>query len=441
MSENKNVKGKKSLRKRGLKASILSLSLLTVMAGAAVAPALNVIQDYFSDVSTATVQMVISIPAIFIVVTNLMFPAMCRKVRSRTLLLIGLALYVIGGCIAGIFNNIYTVLAARALVGIGVGIIMPMSTGLLAYYYTRDKQDKLLGYSSAMNQLGGAVATLIAGLLAAVSWRLSFLVYLMGLISVVLVMMFLPNENISRNNPEMSGEKKPADSAAAKRLEYEAEKSGRRGGSTFGEYYPYIIGMFILMFTFFIYPSCFAMESAKGGSIPQTAVSVIMALLDAFGFLGGLAYSHIRKGIGNNAKFVAPSLFIIGYAILAFTGGIVPASIGSVIIGFASGSGIPFIISSASQKAGRNAGTTVLPLISAAMYLSQFLTPMILSVLEKAFAGYAGHLPYIVAISSGALLLVWSLTMKADDASEASSASTAGKTGMRSSGAKLKSQQ
>ena len=102
----------------------------------------------------------------------------------------GLLLYVAGGSLAGIFDNIYIVLAFRALVGIGVGIIMPLSTGLLSFYYSKDKQDKLMGYSSAMNQMGGVIATLVAGLLASVSWRLSFLVYLIGLLSVVLCLLF-----------------------------------------------------------------------------------------------------------------------------------------------------------------------------------------------------------------------------------------------------------
>lgn len=57
-----------------LMVSILSLSLLTVMAGAAVAPALGVIQAYFADSNPLFVQMVISVPAIFIVITNFFFP-------------------------------------------------------------------------------------------------------------------------------------------------------------------------------------------------------------------------------------------------------------------------------------------------------------------------------------------------------------------------------
>ena len=54
--------------------AILSLSLLTVMAGAAVAPALGVVKAYFSDTNPLFIQMVVSMPAIFIVFTNFLFP-------------------------------------------------------------------------------------------------------------------------------------------------------------------------------------------------------------------------------------------------------------------------------------------------------------------------------------------------------------------------------
>jgi len=54
----------------------------------------------------------------------------------------------VGGCLAGAFSNIWLVLAFRALVGMGVGIIMPLSTGLLSFYFPPEEQDKLMGWSS-----------------------------------------------------------------------------------------------------------------------------------------------------------------------------------------------------------------------------------------------------------------------------------------------------
>ena len=132
--------------------AILSLSLLTVMAGAAVAPALGTIREHFSDSPDTVVQLIISMPALFIFLTSFIFPSFCKKYGSRTLVMTGLALYIIGGCGAALFDNIWIVLVFRALVGAGVGFIMPLSTGLLSYYYPPEELDRLMGLSSAMNQ-------------------------------------------------------------------------------------------------------------------------------------------------------------------------------------------------------------------------------------------------------------------------------------------------
>lgn len=376
----------KKERRTNLTVTILSLSLLTVMAGAAVAPALDTIREYFSDVDKTLVQLIISIPALFIFITNMFFAGLCRKFRSRTLLLAGLVLYTAGGCAAGLFSNIFMVLVLRALVGIGVGIIMPMSTGLLAFYYTRDKQDRLMGYSSAMNQMGGVAATLIAGMLAQISWRLSFLVYLMGLISIVLCIMFLPDEKLV---PEEKREKK----------------------GVFREYYTFVIAMFLLMFTFFVYPTEFAIETVREGIIPAGLIAVIMAGADLVAFAGGLLFVHIKKRMGEMMKYAAPLLFFAGYMLLAFTDGRGGILAGSALIGFANGIGIPYIISAASAKAGRSAATTVMPMISAAMYLAQFVTPLVLSAVSEA-AGEINHLPYLTAAASAALLVLWSALIK-----------------------------
>lgn len=374
----------KTTNSKHIQAAILSLSLLTVMAGAAVAPALQIILEYFKDVDQTLVQMIISIPALFIALTGLIFPALCRSFKSKTLVMIGLLLYTVGGCSAGLFSNIYAVLAFRALVGIGVGIIMPLSTGLLSFYFPPDLQDKLMGYSSAMNQMGGVVATLISGILASISWRASFLVYLMGAISIVLCLLFLPNDRIGA-------------------------RETKKKENTWKQYHVYIIAIFLLMFTFFIYPSAFAIETAKAGVIPQKYVSVIMAGMDFIAFLGGLAFVYVKVTLGEKAKYLAPLLFCLGYLFLSLGNGWIGVICGSALIGFANGVGIPYIISSASRKAGAEAAATVMPLISMAMYFAQFVTPMALSVVSSLFAwAQLPHLSYAAAFVSGALFLVWS---------------------------------
>lgn len=375
----------KKHRKWRLICAILSLSLLTVMAGAAVAPALSLIQEYFADTDRSLVQMIISMPALFIALTNMfLFRPLCKRFKARSLLIIGLLLYVAFGCIAGLFDNIILILICRAFVGIGVGIIMPLSTGLLSFYFTKDKQAPLMGYSSALNMMGGVVATLIAGGLAMVGWRLSFLVYLLGLISVVLSLLWMPNEKIydaKQKNPAM-GSSKP--------------------------YLPYVIVMFFLSLSFFIYPSSFALECAKSGVLSQGMIAPVMAMMDVFGFFGGLAFPVLGRRLGSTAKFIAPALFVLSYVLLGFLGGFAGVLAGSAFVGLANGIGVPFIMASASAKAGRNAATSVMPLLSAALYAAQFLTPAILAVIGRATGAGA----FVTALGASLCLAAAALTVR-----------------------------
>lgn len=391
--------------------SILSLSLLTVMAGAAVAPALGVIQEYFADSSPVLVQMIISIPAIFIVITNSIFPRLCKRFGAKTLTMIGLLLYTAGGCIAGAFSQILLVLIMRAFVGVGVGIIMPLSTGLLSFYFPPEKQAKLMGYSSAMNQMGGVVATLLSGVLATISWRLSFLVYLMGLFSIILCVIFVPNDRIHRSE-ESAADRKADESAVDRDAEVSAAHDDK---GVFRQNYVYIIAMFLLMTTFFLYPANFAIETVQASVIPARYIASIMAGADLIAFFGGLLFVALKKICGRFARFLAPILFLAGYLLL-LAGGWFGVLAGSACIGFANGVGVPFIIFEASVRAGKAAATTVMPLISAALYLAQFLCPILMSIVRMLFGSAVSHLPYCFAVVLAVFFCFWSVLIPSERA-------------------------
>ena len=389
--------------------SILSLSLLTVMAGAAVAPALGVIREFFSESSALAIQLIISMPAVFIFLTSFIFPKLCARFRTKTLVMIGLAFYTAGGCLAGAFSSIGLVLVFRALVGIGVGIIMPLSTGLLAFYYPPEKLDGLMGLSSAMNQMGGVIATLISGVLAAVSWRASFLVYLLGLICIVLCLLFLPNDSL-------------ADRAGSEAEEEQYKGSGSRNAAEETDeirkrkpvirYFTYISAMFFLMMVFFLYPANFAIETLKEGVIPQQLIAVIMAFMDFTAFIGGLFFVKVKGRMGRLTMLLSPALFLLGYIVLILFHGWAGPVIGSALVGYANGNGVPCIISEASRKAGKKAVSTVMPLLTAAIYFGQFVAPFAMSRVSMGFAPSAPadpafHLPWCFAAALSAVLLVW----------------------------------
>ena len=86
--------------------------------------------------------------------------ALSRRLNTRAIATTGLMLYVAAGAGCFFVDDIFTLLLMRAILCISVGLIMPLSTGLLAYYFPPEEQARLMELSAAMNQMGGVVATL-----------------------------------------------------------------------------------------------------------------------------------------------------------------------------------------------------------------------------------------------------------------------------------------
>lgn len=348
-----------------LTGTILSMSLLTVMAGAAIAPALGVIRAHFATAPALLVQFIVSIPALFIIITNLFFLNISRHFGTRSIALAGLVLYVVAGAGCFLADDIYALLTLRAFLGVSVGLIMPLSTGLLAYYYPPEQQAQLMGLSAAMNQMGGVVATLLAGLLSAISWRWAFLVYLMGLLAIVMVAAYLPDDHLG--------------SANKRGIPFQPRQLLK--------FHPSVNGMLLLMMIFFIYPTNFAITAEEQAGLSLEATTLLMVGLDFVAFFVGLVFGRLMEVFREPIKYFAPIFFLIGYALFATAHSIVPLLVSALFTGMANGVGVPYLNTIASIKGGRNSATTVMPLLSASLYLGQFLSPIIVTPLSRLIFG------------------------------------------------------
>ena len=352
------------------------MSLLTVMAGAAIAPALGIIKAHFAEAPQLLVQFIVSMPALLIIVTNLFFLPISRRLRTRAIATTGLVLYVAAGAGCFFVDDIWALLALRVLLGVSVGLIMPLSTGLLAFYFPPEEQARLMGLSAAMNQMGGVVATLLAGLLASIEWNYAFLVYLLGLIALVMVWLWLPDEQLG---------------------------SANKRGVPFHprqllKFHPSVIGMLLLMMIFFIFPTNFAIIASQQTALSTEAVTMIMVGLDVVAFFVGLLFGGLMNRFRQSIKYFAPMFFLLGYAAYLVPS-VAMAVIGSAFIGIANGVGVPYLNTIASIKGGKNSATTVMPLLSAALYLGQFVSPLVVMPLSKIIFGAADiTAPYKVGI-------------------------------------------
>ena len=109
-------------RKNTFKFAILSLSLITIMAGAGVASGLNTIMLAFPDTSSVLVKMIVSIPSLFMVISALLTGFFERLAGRKKLIVIGLSLFLIGGVGAGLLTSVESILIFRAILGFGTEI-------------------------------------------------------------------------------------------------------------------------------------------------------------------------------------------------------------------------------------------------------------------------------------------------------------------------------
>ena len=165
---------------------IWSVSALTSLPGLAASPILGELSTIFPHATELDIQMLTSLPSLLIIPFVLLAGKLAEKRDFIRLLRVGLWLFAASGVLYLFSSRMWQLMAVSALLGIGAGLIIPLSTGLISRYFTGEYRVRQFGYSSAITNMTLVVATAVTGYLAEVHWRLPFAVYLLPLISLVL---------------------------------------------------------------------------------------------------------------------------------------------------------------------------------------------------------------------------------------------------------------
>lgn len=119
----------------GLKAAILTMSFIQ-MATNAVSSILANIATEFPDASVTTIQYLMTFPNLMIVAVSVIAAGLAERISKRTLAATGLLLAAVSGILSfAVHGSILILYVWAGMLGLGVGLVVPMANSLISDYF------------------------------------------------------------------------------------------------------------------------------------------------------------------------------------------------------------------------------------------------------------------------------------------------------------------
>ncbi|WP_079189116.1 MFS transporter [Streptomyces kebangsaanensis] len=365
----------------GALVTLLLASTLGVMAGSVISPVVEVMRGALGVSGTAA-GLVVTAHALAVAVVSPLAGRLIDRRGVRTPLACGLVLYGLGGA-TGLFATSYPVLIVGRLVfGVGAAAVFTGTTVALLQLFQGRRRDRVMGWRSAANSVGGVTWPLLGGALGGISWHGPFAVYLVGLPLGLLAVLVLPQ---GRNNHGTS--------------EGGLVTLVRRSPALLGFYaLQAASSVFLYAMVIFLPQRLAALDIHE----PLMVSLYSVVITSAVGSLVGLVYAQLR------ARLSYPALLRI--AALAWAGAFTvlgvanqPALLlaGPALLGVGQGLSLPSLTILINENAPGALRGRAASLAGTVIFGGQFLSPLLLGPLIGATSSTTG---FLVAASLAALI-------------------------------------
>ena len=365
--------------------AIWSVSAIVSLPGLAVSPILDDISSIFPKASELEVSMLESLPSLMIIPFMLLagrWSVTRNKIRR---LVIGTSIFLISGIGCILSRTLLELIITSTILGIGAGIIIPLSTGLIVDYFTGDRRVRQLGISSAVNNLTLVIATTAVGYLADIEWHWAFVVYLLPAITLLLI----PALSHSRPEPE------PTDGAQNRQKSLNKQM---------------IAGLMIFYFAITYLSLIVTFNTsylAEQGGMRSTDAGIIISLFFLAIMAPGFILDRIVRWLGREVNLW--SLIVMGVGLLIMS---TPhptffrLALGAILSGLGYGVMQPIIYDKAATNAPPHLATLALSLVMVMNYLAILVAPFIIEFIDKLFHTSSHEFAYLI---NGVLSLVIAL--------------------------------
>lgn len=343
--------------------TLLLASTLTVMSGATISPALPAIEAAFAGTAGAATmtRLVLTMPALFIVLVAPFAGAIAARTGKRTLLLAGLVLYAVAGTSGALAPDLVTLLVGRAGLGIAVAFVMTMSVTLIADLYEGPERSRMLGLQAAFASGGGIVFILLGGALAEISWHGPFLVYLASLALIPAVLAAIP---------------RPA--------------SGRPAPATAPDWpviAPVLVVALSVMLAFYLIPVQLPFHLAGRFGVPPVWVGASVATVTLFGFVASMNFGRLRARLAvTRLLTLALAVMAAGYVVIGLATALPVLLAGVALTGLGLGVAMPGLSDWLTARAGVAGRAGAVGALTSAIFLGQFASPLLSQPVAEAWS-------------------------------------------------------
>lgn len=354
--------------------AIWSVSAIVSLPGLAVSPILDDMQSIFPHASELEVEMLESLPSLLIIPFMLLAGRWATRGNKLRLLVVGTTIFLLSGIWCTLATTLVELIVASSLIGVGAGMIIPLSTGLIVDYFTGDERVKQLGISSAVNNLTLVVATSAVGYLADVEWHLAFVVYLLPAVTLMLV----PALRDTAPAPE------PASSAQNRQTTLNVKII--IGLVLF--YFAITYTSLIVTYNTSYVASLAGMRSSDAGIVISLFFLAIMA--------PGLMLNRIIAIFGRMTNLWSLVVMSIGLLLMSLPNPTyVTLASGAILTGLGYGVMQPIIYDKAATNAPPRLATLSLAIVMTTNYLAILLAPFMIDAIDRMFHATSHTFAYL----------------------------------------------
>lgn len=178
--------------------AILSISLIVNLPGLAISPIEGKLHQVFPHVTDLEIQLLQVLPNFVVIPFILLTGKICNQRNQIVVLGIGLIIFVVTGILYLFASTMVHLIVLGCLLGVGCGLVIPLAASLISQNFSGEQRARTLGWKSGLSNASVIVATLFVGWMAQISWHLSFVVYLIPIVPLLLLP-FMRDSYISRH--------------------------------------------------------------------------------------------------------------------------------------------------------------------------------------------------------------------------------------------------